>query len=47
MGSEAGASMVEYGLLLAGIAIVVAISLPLFADAVTELLGRPMPFFGP
>lgn len=36
--------MVEYGLLLAGIAIVVAISLPFFANMITNLLGRPLPF---
>lgn len=41
---EVGASMVEYGLLLAGIAIAVAAALPLFADAVTALFGTPLPF---
>lgn len=44
---EDGASMVEYGLLLAAIALVVAAALPLFADWVAELFGRPLPFFTP
>lgn len=39
--------MVEYGLLLAGIAVVVAVSLPIFADVVTEFFGRPLPFLQP
>lgn len=44
LADDAGASMVEYGLLLAAIAIVVAVALPLFASRVTALFGTPLPF---
>lgn len=43
---EDGASMVEYGFLLAGIAIVVALALPVFADEVKALFAGPLSFLG-
>lgn len=44
---EAAASMVEYAFLLAGIALVAAIAFPFFAERVSDLFDRPLPFFGP
>lgn len=39
---EAGASMVEYAFLIAGIALVVAVSLTVFGPAVRDLFSLPM-----